>query len=175
MDVQEVLKYVDELVFAQTGRHLDSLQAAILKGVFNGQKYTDIAKEYNCTAGHTKDEAYKLWQLLSEALGEDLNKSNFRAAIERINATNSNIFGNPVQVGSINFCPPSQAAESEDVESFDRETATTFSTSNAEPGAAAQRAVKLETVPRLMKLGLTVEQIAQALDLTVEEIQQVIR
>jgi hypothetical protein len=86
----------------------------------NGQKYTDIAKEYNCTAGHTKDEAYKLWQLLSKALGEDLNKLNFRAAIERISATNSNIFGNPVQVGSINFCPPSQAAESKAVESFDK-------------------------------------------------------
>lgn len=31
---------------------------------------------------------------------------------------------------------------------------------------------KLETVPRLLALGLTVEQIAQALELTVEQVQQ---
>jgi hypothetical protein len=76
MDVQAVLKYVDDLVFAQTGQHLDSLQVAILKGVLNGKKYTHISEEYHCSAGHTKDEAYQLWRILSEALGEDLNKSN---------------------------------------------------------------------------------------------------
>ncbi|BAY14743.1 hypothetical protein NIES21_05010 [Anabaenopsis circularis NIES-21] len=32
--------------------------------------------------------------------------------------------------------------------------------------------VKLETVPRLLALGLSVEQIAQALDLTIEQVQQ---
>ena len=33
---------------------------------------------------------------------------------------------------------------------------------------------KLETVPRLLGLGLTTEQIAQALDLTVEQVQQAV-
>jgi len=79
MDVQAVSKYVDDLVFAQTGQHLDSLQVAILKGVLNGKKYTHISEEYHCSAGHTKDEAYQLWRILSEALGEDLNKSNFNS------------------------------------------------------------------------------------------------
>ncbi|MBD2354704.1 Rpn family recombination-promoting nuclease/putative transposase [Tolypothrix sp. FACHB-123] len=32
---------------------------------------------------------------------------------------------------------------------------------------------KLEAIPRLLALGLSVEQIAQALDLTVEQVQQV--
>ncbi|MDF0552079.1 hypothetical protein [Kamptonema sp. UHCC 0994] len=45
MDTTEVLKYLDELVFAQTGKHLDSLQIAIIKGVLSGRKYADIAKE----------------------------------------------------------------------------------------------------------------------------------
>lgn len=31
---------------------------------------------------------------------------------------------------------------------------------------------KLEAVPRLLALGLTVEQVASALDLTVEQVQQ---
>jgi hypothetical protein len=46
---------MDEMVFKQTGKHLDSLQVAILKGVLNGQRYAEIAKEFNCTPGHTKD------------------------------------------------------------------------------------------------------------------------
>lgn len=32
---------------------------------------------------------------------------------------------------------------------------------------------KLESVPRLLALGLTVEQIAQALDLTVEKVREI--
>ncbi|MBE9209518.1 Rpn family recombination-promoting nuclease/putative transposase [Nostoc sp. LEGE 06077] len=35
-----------------------------------------------------------------------------------------------------------------------------------------RREVKLETVPRLLALGLSVEQVAQALELTVEQVQQ---
>ncbi len=35
MDWEVVLKSIDELVFQQTGKHLDSLQMEILKGVFN--------------------------------------------------------------------------------------------------------------------------------------------
>ncbi|KAM3100367.1 hypothetical protein ACKFKG_01270 [Phormidesmis sp. 146-35] len=175
--MQDVLKYVDELVFAQTGKHLDTLQVSILKGVLNGQKYTEIAKEYNCTSGHAKDEAYELWQILSKALGEDLDRSNVRAAIERVSATNSNIFGNPVQVGSINFYPSSQTTESkiEDVEPLDEEIATPIDIDDAKLGNAAQRAVKLETVPRLLQLGLSVEQIAEALDLPLAEVQQITR
>jgi hypothetical protein len=55
MSWQEVLKYVDDLLFAQTGQHLDDLQIAILRGVFENQKYAQIAKESHCTEGHVKD------------------------------------------------------------------------------------------------------------------------
>ena len=89
MNPQDLVSYLDELIFSSTGKHIDSLQVAILKGVLKGQKYVDIAKDYNCSKGHVKDEAYKLWQLLSDTLGEDINKSNFRATIERIKAKNS--------------------------------------------------------------------------------------
>ncbi|MGA9379262.1 MAG: hypothetical protein WBV73_10880, partial [Phormidium sp.] len=121
MDVTEVLKYLDELMFAQTGKHLDSLQRAIIKGVLNGRKYADIAKEYQCTRGHAKDEAYALWEILSEALGEDLNKSNFRASVERLGFYNSkqNI-SNYVIGGSINnYSHPSQVNEKSELENLE--------------------------------------------------------
>jgi hypothetical protein len=69
MDWYVALNSIDELVFQQTGKPLDSLQLEILKGVLNGKKYAEIAQKYQCTPGHVKDEGYKLWQILSEVLG----------------------------------------------------------------------------------------------------------
>lgn len=182
MDVTEVLKYVDELVFAQTGKHLDSLQRAIIKGVINGRKYAEIAKEYQCTRGHAKDEAYALWQLLSEALGEDLNKSNFRACVERLGIDKSKyksqIIGHYVIGGSINHCPNTSEANEksglENLESIFPETPTDVNgtSNNFETG---RKLAKLETIPRLVNIGLTAEQIAQVLDLPLEEVQQAMR
>ncbi|WP_339374265.1 hypothetical protein [Oscillatoria nigro-viridis] len=177
-----MLKYLDEQVVAQTGKHLDSLQIAILKGVLNSQKYADIAKEYQCTRGHAKDEAYALWQILSEALGEDLNKSNFRASIERLGVDKSHyksqIIGHYVIGGNINPCSnPSEVKEkskSENFEFISRETSTHL-TSKDDNIETERKLAKLETIPRLVKIGLTAEQIAQALDLPLEEVEQKMR
>lgn len=177
MDATEVLKYLDELVLNQTGKHLDSLQRAIIKGVLNGRKYAEIAKEYQCTRGHAKDEAYALWQILSEALGEDLNKSNFRASVERLGLANfqSPIVGNRVRVRDINLCAnPSQVnekSELENLESIISETPTDINgtSNNIETG---RKLAKLETIPRLINIGLTAEQIAQVLDLPLEEVEK---
>ncbi|MEG4319109.1 MULTISPECIES: hypothetical protein [unclassified Microcoleus] len=176
MDVTKVLKYLDEQVVAQTGKHLDSLQIAILKGVLNGYKYADIAKEYQCTRGHAKDEAYALWQILSEVLGENLNKSNFRASVERLALDNSQyqILGNSVVGGNINLCrnhsQNNEKYEFEKVESIVRETPTPVN--DRDDNIETERKLaKLETIPRLVKIGLTAEQIAQALDLSLEEVE----
>ncbi len=78
MDFQEVLKWTDEQIFAKTGEHLDSLQATILQGTWQGQKYPEIAENYKCSEIHVKKKAAKLWHMLSEVLGEDIHKLNFR-------------------------------------------------------------------------------------------------
>lgn len=167
MNKQEVLKYIDEIVFAQTGKHLDTLQFAILKGVFNGQKYSEVAQEYNCTEGHARDEAYELWQILSQALGESLNKSNIRAKFERIISTNSNIIGNPVQIGNINLCPNTLEADEikiDDIENFPDKNYINKLSDIEE----VKREFKLQTISRLQAIGLTAEQISQALDLPLQ-------
>jgi hypothetical protein len=83
MENQQIFDYLDELLLHQTGRRLNSLQAKILKSAFTGQRYIDIAREYNCTLGHAKDEASKLWRLISKTLGEDIYKRNLIVTIER--------------------------------------------------------------------------------------------
>jgi len=83
MDTQQIFDYLDELLLHQTGRRLNTLQAKILKSVLTGKKYVDIAREYNCTLGHAKDEASKLWKVMSKTLGEDICKRNLIATMER--------------------------------------------------------------------------------------------
>lgn len=167
MDTQELVSYLDELLFSSTGERIDSLQVAILKGVLKGQKYADIAQEFNCSSGHAKDEAYKLWQTLSDALGEEITKSNFRARIEKIVAKvskNSQFVGN-IKIEKLNFCPnPSSNFEKND--DIIREDQIIFE--------SAQKKIKRETIPRLVKLGLTAEQIAEALDLPLPEVKKIV-
>ena len=83
METQQILNYLDELLLHQTGRRLNTLQAKILKSAFTGQRYLDIAREYNCTLRHAKDEASKLWRIMSKTLGEDICKRNLIVTIER--------------------------------------------------------------------------------------------
>ncbi len=162
MDTRKIFKLIDDLVFKNTGKHLDNLQLAILKSAFNGQKYAKIAEEYNCSEGHARDKAYELWSILSEVLGEKLNKSNVRSVIERLIISNSinNLGNKSVKIDQVTFCHNSH--KNTDIDDFE--------TRKTENSLIEEKLIqaKLETVPRLIQLELTTEQIAQALDLELE-------
>jgi len=106
MDVEEILKFADNLVFAKTGKHLDNVQEAILLGAWQGQKYPKIAEEAHCSEGHARDVASELWKILSDVLGEAVNKSNFRSTFKRlqISIVSSTVEKNSVQIGNVNVC-----------------------------------------------------------------------
>ncbi len=174
MDWQTVLNSIDELVFQQTGKHLSNLQMGILKGVLNNEKYREIAEQYKCSNGHVKDEGYELWQLLSEIFGEKLNKSNFVPTVERLGFTNSQhqIIGNPVQIGNINLCNNPEITELKNRD-FVNEKSDNQNTTFCQPTIEnVLHTNKLKTVSKLIKLGLTAQQIAEAVDLPLNEIQQ---
>jgi ABC-type oligopeptide transport system ATPase subunit len=102
MDIQDVLKWTDDQVQAKTGKGLDSLQKAILEGVWQRQEYQDIAKDCHCTKDHVRKMASQLWKLLSDVLGEDVRKANVKAVIE--NGVFS-YFNDRVNIGNqINLC-----------------------------------------------------------------------
>jgi ABC-type dipeptide/oligopeptide/nickel transport system ATPase subunit len=106
MDVNEVLKLVDRLIFPKTGKHLDDLQEAILRSSLQNEKYSKIAQDFHCTEGHVKDIASELWKILSEILGENVSKSNLRSTIERqkFSIVSSNFAQDFVGIGNVNFC-----------------------------------------------------------------------
>jgi len=91
MNVTEMLQFVDHLVFTQTDKHLDDLQKKIIQELFNGKTYRQIARIYDYDEGYIGDESRKLFKMLSDGLGQEVNKSNFCWTIERfINSINKN-------------------------------------------------------------------------------------
>jgi hypothetical protein len=95
MNINEVVTFVDKIVFEKTGKHLDDVQAAVVQGTWERRTYDDIAQECNVTKNHVGDIGAELWQLLSQALNEDIKKTNFRSTLERgyiKSFENSNIY-----------------------------------------------------------------------------------
>ena len=107
MDIQEILNLADHLIFEKTGKHLDDLQQVILRGVFQGKKYSEIAQECQCTSGHVRDVASELWKTFSETFGEQVNKSNLRTTFDRWQfsiGSSPNIEKDFIGIKNINFC-----------------------------------------------------------------------
>jgi hypothetical protein len=100
MDIAEALKIADNLVFASRNKHLNDLERSIIEGVCQGKKYSQIAQDNYCEQSHVNDVAASLWKSVSDAVGEQVKKTNFRSTIERYQSTNSSSFF----VSSVNVC-----------------------------------------------------------------------
>lgn len=84
MAINNFLQFVDNLVFAQTNEHLSDVQKNIVEGLLNGDSYKKIADNSSYDEGYIGDLSRKLYKILSNHLGEEINKSNFCWTIERI-------------------------------------------------------------------------------------------
>lgn len=109
MNLEEMLKLADDLVFARTGKHLNDLQKMILRGTWEDEGYKEIANEVHRSEDRVREVGMELWQMLSQEFGEKVSKSNFRASMERLQVSLfSNVVQDHVRVGSINFCGESR-------------------------------------------------------------------
>ncbi|WP_333428424.1 hypothetical protein [Microcoleus sp. F4-D5] len=81
MNTADILQFVDKVLSAKTGKHLNDLQRKIIEGILNRQKYSDIVDTYGCTAGHPNDVGYELLQMLSDAFGEPVDKCNLESVL----------------------------------------------------------------------------------------------
>lgn len=79
---ETALKIADAAVFSRNSRHLRNIEVAVLRGALQGQKYDQIAEEFDYAPEYIKhDVGPKLWQLLSSSLGEKVNKTNLMAIL----------------------------------------------------------------------------------------------
>jgi energy-coupling factor transporter ATP-binding protein EcfA2 len=110
MNLEEVLKLADKIIFTKTGQHLNDLQESVLRGTLQRDTYKQIAKDFDCSESRVREVGADLWQILSEQLGEEVSKSNFRSAMDRLqNSTNvSNFAQDVVAISSFNICGESK-------------------------------------------------------------------
>jgi hypothetical protein len=57
--------------------YLNSTQEMVLRGVWNGKTYAEIACQYNYDSEYIKGVGCNLWQILSRTFDKQINKSNF--------------------------------------------------------------------------------------------------
>ncbi|XZN89206.1 MAG: ATPase [Microcoleus sp.] len=114
MDIAEVLTLADELIFAKTGKHLDYVQDAILRGTLEDATYTQIAQEVYSSPSHVRNVGSDLWKTLSKGLKKNITKNNFRTVLEKENIYNYQlaVVGDNIKIGenvtvnnNFNVCP----------------------------------------------------------------------
>ena len=167
MDSPQILQFVDKAVWARTGKHLNNLQRGIISGILKRQRYADVAETYGYSSQHVKKASHELLQMLSEVFGEQVKKSNLESVLERqinhnINLGNNNTFKNSNRISYVNNCPnpsiPTPHESQPETPDLQEES---------------KNQTKIETIDKLRQFGLSDEQIAEALDIPLEQVKQV--
>ena len=79
MTFAEVLTLVEILI---APKHLKKAQKLVFEYCWKGLSYYEIAQATDYDLGYIKEIGSKLWQILSEATGEKVNKKNLRTVLE---------------------------------------------------------------------------------------------
>jgi len=167
MDSPQILQFVDEAVYTNTGKRLNNLQRRIIAGILNRQRYADVAETYGYSSQHVKKASHELLQILSEVFGEQDKKSNLESVIERqinqnINLGNNTTIKNSSNISYINNCSNSSIP-----------TPDQSQPENPDLQQKSKNQTKIETIDKLRQFGLSDEQIAEALDIPLEQVKQV--
>lgn len=80
MTVEEALVILEKSL---EQKRLSRIQELVFRQVWSGQSYMKIAADSGYDAGYIKNIAYKLWQVLSNALGEKVTKTNVQSVLKR--------------------------------------------------------------------------------------------
>lgn len=74
VDFNSILSLIDRTI---TPNYLNPTQEIVLREVWNGKTYSKIADDYNYDSEYIKTVGCNLWQILSNAFNEQINKNNF--------------------------------------------------------------------------------------------------
>lgn len=80
MTIEEAIEIVEKVL--DQGR-LNKVQELVFRQSWQGQSYIEIAKSSGYDSGYIKDTGSKLWQLLSNAFGKKVTKTNFYSVLKR--------------------------------------------------------------------------------------------
>jgi hypothetical protein len=159
MNIPEMLQFIDEVIEDKTGKPLTNLQVSILEGILKGQKYSEIGNQNGFTEGHVRDVGYELLQLLSKIFDIPLRKRNLKHFLERQNNINFKSCKNFLNGNTITYSY--YGNKSFNLKEIEPET---------EEYKQAKYLVQIETVKKLKKKGLNDAEIAEILEINLEEL-----
>lgn len=85
IETNAILEFAEDLIHQKTDTYCSELQRRILIDALQKERrtYDQLAEDCGYSSRYVKqDVAPKLWSLISQAVGEKINKSNVRAALE---------------------------------------------------------------------------------------------
>ncbi len=89
---EQTRKIAIDVIFEHFGEHLKEIEINILEDTWRGISYREMTQKYHLSLNYLRgDIGHKLWQKLSLALGEKVNKKNFKETIERFSERQQNI------------------------------------------------------------------------------------
>jgi WD40 repeat protein len=81
-ELEEIIKIVDKAFSRKTRMFLNDTQRNIVQGAWYGLSYEKIANTSKHNPAMLESRGRRLWEILSESLGENINKSNFRSVMK---------------------------------------------------------------------------------------------
>lgn len=155
MDIGELLQFVDESMYAKSGKHLNDLQCKIIKGVLDHQKYADIAASYNLSEGHIRDVSYELLQMMSNTFNETIHKGNLESVLKRQGSVNLSFGDRSINSHIIGY-----------IDLGSNQTENTTDKNSLENSNFSASLINIKTtVKKLRKRGLSDEEISDVLEL----------
>jgi len=96
-DVDLITNIADVALIAKVGKGLRDIEKRLLQGAIAGKTYEEIAdsarpEKYISPDYLKKDIGPKLWKTISNALGEPVSKTNFKAALDRYYQAHPELF-----------------------------------------------------------------------------------
>ncbi|BBC26062.1 NB-ARC domain-containing protein [Pseudanabaena sp. ABRG5-3] len=92
-DIEFAINIANVALKAKLGRELKDRQKDLLRGTLEGLTYEKMADKYFRSPTYfARDIGPKFWKLLSEALGEAVSKTNFKAALDRYYQAHPELF-----------------------------------------------------------------------------------
>jgi hypothetical protein len=86
MDVDEAIRFVDDLLAQNGNRRLKDIERILFRGAWLGKAYKDIypeCKNYSSFGNFQRNVAPDLWKRLSDVLGEKVRKEDLHGPIDR--------------------------------------------------------------------------------------------
>ena len=121
MPLEEALTLLENLLQQQ---YFNDLQEQTFRRCWNGETYAVMSESMGYDEGYVKDLGAKIWQLLSETLGQKVSKSNIHTVLERYRRSHSilaePLIPSPLPLSSPPSLPPTSTdwGEAIDVSSF---------------------------------------------------------